>query len=80
MFKENHRGFKAQFDIRTLLEIALSLIVYSQIYPTLIEPPLNTMITDSDPATGALLSIIPFLIAAMICIGIIAGNIIRGRR
>ena len=73
-------GFHAQFTMKTLLEIALMLFVYAQIYPTLIEPSINSSIHSSDPATGTLLSLIPFVIAAMIIIGIIAGSMITGRR
>ena len=82
MFKKPDRqnSFKAQFTMKVLLEVALMLIVYAQIYPTLIEPPINDMIADSDPSTGTLLSLIPFAIAATIIIGIITGNMITGRR
>ena len=78
--KEQATGFKAQFNMKTLLEIALMLFVYAQIYPTLIEPAINSSIASSDPATGTLLSLIPFVIAAMIIIGIFGGNMITGSR
>jgi cytochrome bd-type quinol oxidase subunit 2 len=66
--------------MKVLLEVALMLFVYSQIYPTLIEPSISAAIADSDSATGTLLSLVPFAIAAMIIIGIIGGNMITGRR
>lgn len=78
--KEPRVGFKAQFTMKVLLEIALMLFVYAQIYPTLIEPAINTSILNSDAATGTLLSLIPFAIAAIIIIGIVGGNMITGRR
>ncbi len=80
MFVISKRGFKAQFTMKTLLEIALLLIVYSQIYPTLIEPYLNTAIADSDPITSALLSLLPFVIACVIIIGVFSFNEIYSRR
>ena len=81
MFSETKQtSFHAQFTMKTLLEIALMLFVYAQIYPTLIEPAINSSISSSDPATGTLLSLIPFVIAAMIIIGVIGGNMITGRR
>jgi len=78
--KITNSGFKAQFDMKTLLEVALMLFVYAQIYPTLIEPAINSTMSSSDPATGTLLSLIPFVIAAIIIIGIIGGKMITGRR
>ena len=73
-------SFKAQFTMKVLLEVALMLFVYSQIYPTLIEPSIATMIGSSDSSTGTLLSLIPFAIAAIIILGVIGGNMITGRR
>jgi hypothetical protein len=72
--------FKAQFTMKTLLEVGLTLIVYSQIYPTLIEPPLQSIITSSDAVSSAILSLLPFVIAAMICLGVIGFNAIGGQR
>jgi len=80
MFDTSKRGFKAQFNAKTLLEIALLLIIYSQIYPTLIEPYLQTSIDNSDPITAALLSLLPFVIAAVIIIGVFSYNAIYGGR
>jgi cytochrome bd-type quinol oxidase subunit 2 len=77
--KEN-KSFQGQFTMKVLLEVALMLFVYSQVYPTLVEPAISTMIGNSDSATGTLLSLIPFAIAAMIIIGVIGGNMITGRR
>ena len=80
MFKELRHGMlKAQFTMRTLLEIGLMLIVYAQIYPFLIEEPLADIISTSDPVTAALLSLLPFLIAAIIIIGVISYNSLRNR-
>lgn len=80
MFATSKNYFKAQFTLKVLLEIGLVLIVYSQIYPTLIEPYLLTQINNSDPVTAALLNLIPFLIAAMIIIGIVSFNVAYGQR
>lgn len=80
MFVTSKRGFKAQFTMKTLLEIALLLVVYSQIYPTLIEPYLNTMIADSDEVTSAILSLLPFVVACVIIIGVFSFNTIYSRR
>ena len=80
MLSSSKPMFKAQFTMRTLLEIGLMLIVYSQIYPTLIEPPLESIIGSSDPVSSALLSLLPFVIAAMIIIGVLSFNIMGGRR
>jgi len=74
------RGFKAQFNMKTMLEICLVLLVYAQIYPTLVEPNIESAISNGDPIVSALLSFIPFLIAAMIIIGIFCYNTISGRR
>lgn len=76
MFATSKTGFCAQSTMKVLLEIVLLLIVYSQLYPVLIEPYLETQISTSDPITAALLSIIPFVIAAMIIIGILSWNIL----
>jgi cytochrome bd-type quinol oxidase subunit 2 len=76
----NHTGLKAQFTMRTLLEVGLMLIVYSQIYPFLIEAPLQTLIANSDPVTAALLSLLPFVIIAVIIIGVLGYNSIGGRQ
>lgn len=78
--QKTNQSFKGQFTMKVLLEVALMLFVYSQIYPTLIEPAISSAILDSDSATGTLLSLIPFAIAAIIIIGIIGGNMITGRR
>lgn len=80
MFAISKPYFKAQFSMRTLLEVGLLLIVYAQIYPTLIEPPLNTMISNSDGVTAALLSLLPFVIACVIILGVISYNAIGSRR
>lgn len=85
MFAISKPVFKAQFTMKVLLEVGLILIVYSQIYPTLIEAPLQEFILPggdaySDPTSAAILSILPFVIAAMIVIGIISFNVIGGRR
>ena len=79
MFATTKKRFKAQFTIKVLLEIVLLLIIYSQIYPTLIEPYLQTQINNSDGITAALLSLLPFVIAAMILIGVISYNAMRRR-
>jgi cytochrome bd-type quinol oxidase subunit 2 len=77
MFATTKNYFKAQFTVKVLLEVALFLIIYSQIYPTLIEPYLETQINNSDPTTAVLLTIIPFVIACMIIIGIFSYNLKR---
>jgi len=66
--------------MRTLLEIALMLIVYSQIYPTLIEAPLQSLIATSDSITAAILSLLPFAIAIVIVLGVLSFNMVGGRR
>jgi len=79
MFSTNHkRYFPARITMKTLLEMALVLIVYSQLYPGIIEPTINSLIATSDSITGALISLIPFVIAAMILIGIFVGDAITG--
>lgn len=80
MFAISKPVFKAQFTVKILLEVGLMLIIYSQIYPTLIEPPLESIIDSSDPASAALLSLLPFVIAAVIVIGVVSFNLIGGRR
>lgn len=80
MFAISKPVFKAQFTMKVLLEVVLLLIVYSQIYPTLIEPYLQNSIDNTDPISGSLLSLLPFVIAAIIIIGVISFNIIGGRR
>ncbi len=81
MFVTSKRGFKAQFNMKTMLEIVLMLIVYAQIYPTLVEPYIESAIENADdPIVAALLSFLPFLIVAMILIGVFGYNAIRGRR
>lgn len=85
MFATSKNRFKAQFTMKTLLEVGLLLIVYSQIYPVLIEPWLQNVTEPtgsaySDPISAALLSLLPFVIAAVIVIGVIGYNMIGGRR
>ena len=80
MFAISKPVFKAQFTMRVLLEVGLLLIVYSQIYPTLIEPYLQSAIDNTDPISASLLSLLPFVIAAIIVIGVISFNIIGGRK
>lgn len=81
MFVISKRGFKAQFTMKTMLEIVLMLIVYAQIYPTLVEPYIEQAIANTeDSIVAALLSILPFLIVAMILIGVFSYSTIRGRR
>ena len=85
MFALSKPVFKAQFTMKVLLEVRLILIVYSQIYPTLIEEPLRDFILPggdaySDPISASILSLLPFVIAAMIVIGVISFNVIGGRR
>lgn len=77
MFATSKNYFKAQFTVKVLLEITLFIVIYSQIYPTLIEPYLETLIDNSDPTTAVLLTIIPFVIACMIIIGIFSFNLKR---
>lgn len=85
MFATSKRSFKAQFSMKVLLEVILLLIVYSQLYPALIEPYLQEFITPtgssySDPISAAILSLLPFIIAAVIVIGVVGFNMIGGRR
>lgn len=80
MFATSKNMFKAELTAKLLLEIVVILIIYSQIYPNLIEPYLQTQIDNSDPVTAALLNLIPFLIAAMIIIGIISYHTLGQRR
>ena len=81
MFVTSKRGFKAQFNMKTMLEIVLTIIVFARIYPTLVEPNIELAIANAeDPIVAALLSLLPFLIVAMILIGIFSYNTIRGRR
>ena len=83
MFVTSKRGFKAQFTLKTLLEVMLLIVVYSQLYPHLIEPYLNEsseLMQNSDPMTQALLSLLPFIIIAVIVIGVIGYNSLSGRR
>jgi len=80
MFVTSKRYFKAQFTMKTLLEVGLILIVYAQIYPSLIESPLDDIIASSDDVTAALLSLLPFVIAVIIILGVISFNMIGSRR
>jgi len=86
MFVISKRGFKAQFTMKALLEVLLVLVVYSQLYPAFIgnpDSPMNELITDmetTDPITASLLSLLPFVLVAMIIIGIIGYNVLIGRR
>ena len=81
MFHTSKRGFKAQFNMKVLLEMGLMLIVYAQIYPTLVENQIETAINNTtDPIVIALLSMLPFLIVAMILIGVWSFNSVRSRR
>lgn len=80
MFVISKRGFKAQTTMSVLLEIMLLLVVYSQLYPTLIEPYLNSLIADSDAITAAILSLLPFVIAIVIIIGTFSINALASRR
>lgn len=80
MFAISKPTFKAQFTMRTLLEVGLVLIVYSQIYPTLIEAPLQTLIGTSDSVTAAILSLLPFVIAIVIVLGVVSFNMMGSRR
>ena len=80
MFAISKPYLKAQFSMKVLLEVALLLIVYAQIYPTLIEPYLNDIIATSDDITGAILSLLPFVIAIIIILGVIGFNALGGRR
>ena len=77
--------FKAQFTMKVLLEVILLLIVYSQVYPALIEPYLQNFTNPtgssySDPISAAILSLLPFIIAAVIVIGVVGFNMIGRRR
>lgn len=83
MFVTSKRRFKAQFNMKTLLEILLVLVVYSQLYPYFLgneDSVLNELIADSDPITAALLSLLPFVIVAMIIIGVFTYNAMSRRR
>ena len=81
MFATSKPSFKAQFTMKVLLEVMLLLVVYSQLYPALIEPYLEIQIANSDSITAAILSLLPFIIAIVIVIGVISFNAIRsGRR
>ena len=77
MFATSKNYFKAQFTVKVLLEVALFILIYAQIYPTLIEPYLASLISSSDATTSVLLTLIPFVIASMIIIGIISFNVRR---
>jgi len=86
MFVTSKRGFKAQFTMKVLLEIFLLLVVYSTLYPAFMgneDSWLNTLIIDfqeSDPITASLLRLLPFVIAAVIIIGVLSFNMIYSRR
>jgi len=85
VFATSKKGFKAQFTMKVLLEVGLVLIVYGQIYPVLIEPPLKNLTTPgghgySDPISAAILNLLPFVIACVIIIGIIGFNAMGSRR
>jgi uncharacterized membrane protein YedE/YeeE len=59
-----------QFTIVALVMTLVMIIVYSQLYPV-IETFLTPLILDSDPATAALLTMLPFFIAIAIIMSVI---------
>jgi hypothetical protein len=69
MFLKNRNGFRGQFTIVSLIEILIMLIVYSKLYPVL-EPFITDLVNVSDPATGAILGMVPFFIAVAIIMSI----------
>jgi hypothetical protein len=69
MLRERRNGFRGQFTIVSLVEILIMLVVYSKLYPV-IEPFITSLINVSDPATGAIISMVPFFIAIAIIMSI----------
>jgi uncharacterized BrkB/YihY/UPF0761 family membrane protein len=61
---------KAQFTMSALVGVLIMLIVYSQLYPVL-EPLINTLIGNSDPATATIVSLIPLFIAIAILLSVL---------
>jgi len=64
------KRIKAQFTMAALVGVLVMLIVYSQLYPVL-EPLINTLIGNSDPATATIISLIPFFIAVAILLSVL---------
>jgi hypothetical protein len=69
MLREIRDGYRGQFTIVSLVEILIMLIVYSKLYPV-IEPFILNLTNVSDPATGAIISMVPFFIAVAIIMSI----------
>lgn len=69
MFSKGKSGFRGQFTIVSLVEILIMLVVYSKLYPV-IEPFISNLTNASDPATGAIISMVPFFIAVAIIMSI----------
>jgi hypothetical protein len=69
MLRERRDGYRGQFTIVSLVEILIMLIVYSKLYPV-IEPFILNLTNVSDPATGAIISMVPFFIAVAIIMSI----------
>lgn len=60
-----NRRMPGQFTIVALVMTLVMIIVYSQLYPV-IETFLTPLIASSDPATAAMLTMLPFFIAIAI--------------
>jgi hypothetical protein len=69
MLRERRDGYRGQFTIVSLVEILIMLIVYSKLYPV-IELSILNLTNVSDPATGAIISMVPFFIAVAIIMSI----------
>ena len=69
MLRERRDGYRGQFTIVSLVEILIMLIVYSKLY-TVIELSILNLTNVSDPATGAIISMVPFFIAVAIIMSI----------
>jgi len=69
MLRERRDGFRGQFTIVSLVEILIMLVVYSKLYPV-IELFIWNLTNISDPATGAIISMVPFFIAVAIIMSI----------
>ncbi|RLC37073.1 hypothetical protein DRH29_03115 [candidate division Kazan bacterium] len=60
-----NNGFKAQSTLVGLVAVFIMILFYSQIYDT-IEPMISEAVGITDPATGAILSILPLIVIVAI--------------
>lgn len=65
MFSRDKSSLVGQMTMYGLVSVFVMLVVYSQLYPT-IDRFLSDLLNISDPASKAVLSLIPFIIGIVI--------------